>query len=238
MSSGIYFIEINDKYYIGQSINMSRRLSRHLSDLKSNTHYNIKLQNAYNKYGYANMDTLEECSIASLGNLEIVYIKEFDSIDQGYNINEGGKSSSGHGYNSSAAKYTRYQWIQALDLLQEYTNKVVSVSTTTGISVEALSHMIEGDTHLWLKEEFPDKYTKMLELRAARFKYSLANKNYTNKIEAFLVQNIATKEIKEVLCIKSFAREYKIDSGDLSRLRRGIAKRVGSWRLYNKESTN
>ena len=118
---------INDKYY-RQSINISNDVRT--SNQKSNTHYNINYKTV-KSMDIANMDTLEECSIVSLGNLEIVYIKEFDSIDQGYNINEGGESSSGHGYNSSAAKYTRYQWIQALDLLQEYTNKVVSVSIIT-----------------------------------------------------------------------------------------------------------
>lgn len=53
MTIGIYQIKnkINGKVYIGQSINIEKRLKRHLNDLRKLKHRNQHLQNAFNKYG-------------------------------------------------------------------------------------------------------------------------------------------------------------------------------------------
>jgi len=49
----IYFIKnkVTNKYYIGETIDYSTRISHHFTDLKNNTHHSHKLQNAYNTYG-------------------------------------------------------------------------------------------------------------------------------------------------------------------------------------------
>lgn len=52
--SGIYKIQSivkPERIYIGSAVNMGKRWSRHLTDLKKNIHGNPKLQNHYNKYG-------------------------------------------------------------------------------------------------------------------------------------------------------------------------------------------
>jgi len=53
MKSGIYCIEniVNHKKYIGQAVNLEKRVYEHFSFLKNNNHYNLHLQRAYNKYG-------------------------------------------------------------------------------------------------------------------------------------------------------------------------------------------
>ena len=50
---GIYKISniINNKVYIGQSIDIQRRFSEHMRELNNNCHYNKHLQASYNKYG-------------------------------------------------------------------------------------------------------------------------------------------------------------------------------------------
>lgn len=50
---GIYCISntVNNKNYIGSSINIQKRLEKHRSLLKHNKHFNSYLQNAWNKYG-------------------------------------------------------------------------------------------------------------------------------------------------------------------------------------------
>jgi group I intron endonuclease len=53
MARGIYKIinVVNNKFYIGSAVNLSRRRARHFSELRNNRHNNGKLQNAWNKYG-------------------------------------------------------------------------------------------------------------------------------------------------------------------------------------------
>jgi len=52
-SCGVYKIinTVNNKCYIGSSINMRKRKSQHQLRLRSNKHGNVYLQNAWNKYG-------------------------------------------------------------------------------------------------------------------------------------------------------------------------------------------
>lgn len=52
--SGIYKIQSKIKpyrFYIGSAVNISRRYSVHLWDLKRGTHHSSKMKNHYNKYG-------------------------------------------------------------------------------------------------------------------------------------------------------------------------------------------
>ena len=54
--SGIYKIYCitEDKYYIGQSIDVLNRLEQHKRELIKGEHINSKLQNAFNSYGENN----------------------------------------------------------------------------------------------------------------------------------------------------------------------------------------
>jgi hypothetical protein len=49
--SGIYMIIINNKFYIGSSLCISKRLFCHRRRLKSGKHANVMLINSFNKYG-------------------------------------------------------------------------------------------------------------------------------------------------------------------------------------------
>src|SRR5690606_2346753 len=57
MSGGIYIIicKTNENFYIGRSIDFSRRKRQHLSDLRKNKHKNQRLQSCFNKYGEDNI---------------------------------------------------------------------------------------------------------------------------------------------------------------------------------------
>lgn len=94
---GIYCIEntINNKKYIGQSINIYERFIYHKSHLKHNRHDNVKLQEEYNIYGLDNFKyyILEECTINNLDDKEKYYIQLYKSYinEYGYNIDKGGR---------------------------------------------------------------------------------------------------------------------------------------------------
>jgi group I intron endonuclease len=98
--TGIYAIHniVNDKYYIGQAQDINDRWIRHRSHLKNNNHENSHLQHAYNKYGKDNFEYLviEECEIDALDEKEVMYIQKYNSYNDGYNQDLGGKGCRGY----------------------------------------------------------------------------------------------------------------------------------------------
>lgn len=98
---GIYRIlnTINNKFYIGSSVNLRKRLYEHRRLLRLGKHENYHLQNAFTKYGEENfkfeiIEVLKEVpkDIRVLRDLETDYIQKFKSYDQsiGYNVIKGG----------------------------------------------------------------------------------------------------------------------------------------------------
>lgn len=55
MASGIYKIinVVNNKFYVGSSVDLRKRKSKHFSELRHNKHNNKHLQRAWDKYGEA-----------------------------------------------------------------------------------------------------------------------------------------------------------------------------------------
>lgn len=93
MNAGIYCIEniSNKKIYIGQSKNIDKRLLQHKNLLEIGKHYNIHLQNSYNKYGkqYFSFRILEKTDdLKPLNKLEQKWICHYESFagKNGYNI--------------------------------------------------------------------------------------------------------------------------------------------------------
>ncbi len=85
---GIYKIEniINNKFYIGSSLDIGYRFKAHIRALKHNIHKNKHLQNAVNKYGITNFTftIIEECNNTELMVREQYYIDKYD-INSLYN---------------------------------------------------------------------------------------------------------------------------------------------------------
>lgn len=92
MGCGIYIIKniVDCKVYIGSSININTRFKRHKCMLKGGYHDNLHLQNAYNKYGYDNIqfEIAEECEINKLVDRENYYIELYKANKNnfGYNL--------------------------------------------------------------------------------------------------------------------------------------------------------
>lgn len=127
--------KINNKKYIGQSINDDN--GRYNNHIYSTTHeksceYNSPLHRAIRKYGQDNFkyEVLAKNinDIEILNGLEIYYIKECNSkIPNGYNIEDGGKNSAKPKTLEQKIKLT---WSQAklseeeiIDLRKAYLNK-------------------------------------------------------------------------------------------------------------------
>lgn len=97
---GIYSITniISKKIYIGQSANIKSRWVKHKTALRENTHANKHLQSSWNKYGESAFvfNIIEECEVNMLNERETYWIKYYDSVNKGYNLNYGGDGIRGY----------------------------------------------------------------------------------------------------------------------------------------------
>lgn len=95
---GIYKIEnkLNNRLYIGESMNILKRWKEHKEDLNNNKHHSYKLQSDWNKYGESNFkfnlvaviddDIKDFVANYLLVIYEDKYIELYDSINNGYNV--------------------------------------------------------------------------------------------------------------------------------------------------------
>jgi group I intron endonuclease len=97
MTIGIYKFtnKINNKSYIGQSVNIEKRYNGHLSNYRNNNikEFNTKFYYSIRKYGWDNytFEIIEVIKDISLLNIrEQYWINHYDSFHNGYNGNEGG----------------------------------------------------------------------------------------------------------------------------------------------------
>lgn len=96
--------KINQKVYIGQSNDIERRWSEHKRSKDS-----CIIHKAIRKYGADNFEfsVIKECALSELSELEIYYIKYYNSIfPNGYNMTTGGESNSAPGELNGNAKLT------------------------------------------------------------------------------------------------------------------------------------
>lgn len=97
---GIYKItnKINNKIYIGESLDIHRRWKEHIDDLNNNQHHSYKLQKDWNMYGQDKFtfDVVEELEqdIDTFSAKYILviyenkYIKFYNSLNEGYNCED------------------------------------------------------------------------------------------------------------------------------------------------------
>ena len=96
---GVYKIEnkLNNKVYIGESNDIERRWLEHIEELNNNSHHSYKLQNDWNTYGEENftfkiLEEIEKIKGSSYKtNMQLIYVEgkyidQYDSITNGYNI--------------------------------------------------------------------------------------------------------------------------------------------------------
>jgi len=94
---GIYSIhnKINDKRYIGCSVDILYRYAAHMNSLKHNLHYNNNLQADYNEYMKEcfELEILEVCTKKELREKETQYIAKYNTLNSefGYNLKFGGR---------------------------------------------------------------------------------------------------------------------------------------------------
>lgn len=90
------FNTLNDKSYIGQTVDYKARIRKHFYELRCGVHRNSRLQRAYDKYGRDafKVEVLEVLTDKNdLNGREIYWVQYHDSRRNGYNLTLGGDNS-------------------------------------------------------------------------------------------------------------------------------------------------
>lgn len=156
--TGIYAIhnKINDKYYIGQAIDINERWIQHRSRLKCKTHENKHLQSAYNKYSKDAFEyfIVEECSTEQLDEKEIYYVALCHAYTDGYNQDIGGAGCKG--YKHTEEEISKMRMVQKpksvlqLDMELNIVGEWVSCShagKTLGLSARSIKAVCNRVNH-------------------------------------------------------------------------------------------
>lgn len=97
--TGIYGIHNlkNDKWYVGQAVDIESRWKQHRWALSNGYHYNRHLLRSWNKYSSDSFEfvILETCNQDQLNDREIYWIANLNSTEHGYNRSIGGKGGNG-----------------------------------------------------------------------------------------------------------------------------------------------
>ena len=220
INSGIYCIEnlINEKKYIGQSVDVYARWAKHKSELINNRHFNDYLQKSWNKYGESNFKfyVIEFCDIGSLDERESYYIDFHQTLlkDHGYNLMSGG--TFGRKYSDESR----------LKISQSLIGHVVSNETRVKISknhadVSGKNNVMYGRHHT------DDAKRKVSEANKGRISVR-RNKNAVYCIELKTTFEDATEAGKEL----------SLDSSGILKCCNGTRKTCGGlhWEFVNLEN--
>ena len=240
MISGIYQLNfLEDNFYIGRSSNIEARFISHKYNLKIGKH-NYKMLAAYKKYGMPlSYNILELCSISAQLQREIYWINKTEAIDFGLNVSKGGEDVL-VGEDNSQSKYTNNQIVEVLKYLANYPDiPIKDIPHHTGVSISVIKDISCGNRHLWLKEEYPSEYQKLVDNKKIRELHSLTNLTtkfqFKRKLETY--PKLVSPEGLEyqVDNLTEFAKLYNLQVGNLSSVLNGRRKTHKGWRLANQD---
>lgn len=170
---GIYLIRnnINNKVYIGQSVDIKRRAQEHIRSAQPNKYSaksqrdrNTPIHRAMQKYGieYFTITILEECSKEELNNKEQYWIKMFNATDKqiGYNLTKGGQNNFAlKGEQHSQAKLTQVQVNEIYELLKNSDLSFPEISKKYHISTSSICMINTGKTWYDQNQKYPIRIT-------------------------------------------------------------------------------
>lgn len=234
MNCGIYKITniINNKIYIGSSINLYNRKSQHLKLLKYGKHENSYLQNSFNKYGEENFkwEIIEYVEIIDdreklkeiLLNREQFYLDEYKSYDNkiGYNL----LAVAGSRLGSKHSEKT------LLKLKEYQSTRPKETSIKSGLTQRGKK----------LTEEHKQKLSRVRKGMkfSDRHKYNLSKSIMESYKTINMVINLTTGKIfKNIL---EASRYYQINHSNIGRVCRGERKSAGGfvWRFLENSNNN
>lgn len=220
----IYFEALENKYYIGCSIDVDKRIKEHISALVRGAHHNQGLQSAYNKYGKVSCELVEECDIHKLYEREIFYIKEFNSYLNGFNRTTGGEGG-GYGEGNPAAKHTEAEYLQVLRMLAYTNDPFAVVSMHTGVGINIIKHISRLSTHSYLEKLDPVAYA------IVKSKHNTRDNSAATKGVVYPVILDTQGNEYSVANVHQFAEEHNLQYQNLHKVLTGKRISHKGWKL-------
>jgi hypothetical protein len=234
MTIGIYALvfENTDMVYIGQSDNIERRYSEHLQKL-NNGKGSKKLQNAFNSFGTPKFHVLKSCSIDVLDTLEIEYISEFNSYDEGFNSTLGGHVWYLRGDSNTNSKYLCSSIEEVFEFIGDNPQvPLTDIAKKYGVGYGTLMDIVKGRGHVWLKEVNPDMYTLMISSRKNSTNH-IGKNNKTSSDRGLIYPPIISPEGIEydISNVSGFSKEHNLNYGTLHSLLNRKRRTHKGWML-------
>lgn len=226
MTCGIYKLTFpnTDKVYVGQSQNIENRYTQHINSMLNNN-TSKKLQDAFRLYGIPTYEILIECNVQELDVNEKEAIEIFDSVNSGFNtLDDARIMPKEFGENHPNAKYTNHSIETAFLLLCDFDYSHKEISNISGVSINMVHHIAAGTCHVWLKDKYPDKYTRLINSKPAAG---------TLKDRLGTAYKIKSPEGTEYQLdnLRAFSREHCLPYTSLNNLIKGKVKHVRGWTL-------
>ena len=233
MTCGIYILKFSNtsKVYIGQSENIEKRRTDHYRNYRKGI-LPKKLAEAFQLYGYPNVEILIECSKDELNSLENEAIGVFDSVNSGFNTlsrAEDAPTKGSPGELHWNNKYTNEEILTVFYfILHNPNDSLKSVSDELNISYYVVKDVAAGIKHIWLKEADPIGYDKFLAIKASR------TSGIPAKARGIKYPKVISKDgtIYEIDNLTQFAKMHNVNSGALHAVLKGKVPRCKGFRLY------
>jgi len=207
---GIYKLNFKDgSFYIGQSININRRLYYH-SHTKGRG--SPKLQKAYTESEYVNHEILEECDLLGLSTREEYWINKLKPT---LNTLPGGPTLAG--LNHSRSKYTKEQILKVIHLYVDTYKSISDIAREADVSISTAHDICKGRAHTWATAEID------LESVRADRENSKSFYVYYKDGSKHLVESHTEFEIKHNLTSGSMTRIF---------LNKSCSINKGEWSLF------
>lgn len=214
MKKDIYIIRntINNKCYVGQSVDYKTRFRKHKEEARRNNfHYKSYLYNAMNTLGIKNFYVeLLESQVEDYNEKEIYYIKKFNTLrPNGYNLADGGNWYPNlKGIEHHSATVTSQEDLDAIydELLNsEYTPN--DIAKHYGISPDTVRKINSGVIYTQEGFNYPLRELILSSKKLERLTYDLKYSNLTYA-ELSDLYKISINQVKAINAGKAWYRHY------------------------------
>lgn len=229
---------INKKMYIGKTIRQPEiRWNEHLTDTR---HPDLPLQRAFKKYGKEQFtfEIIEEVDDSLLNDLEIYYIKHFNSFEHGYNATTGGEGGANH-------ILSKEQQELILNLWQEK-KTIKEISNITGHSFQSIRYYIlktgiDKETYLEQIKEHKKISQKNKKTKIRQKSFEIFNEEQRNEIFnlfnnyyacTYIAKKIGCSYKKMYNFLKKFYTEEEIKQR--SQIKTSLSNKYYKYSLDNK----